>query len=103
MTPAERISTFVEMEKVRISHHARIRMFERNISTDKMLEIVAQGEIIEEYLDNEPCPAVLILGFINDTAYHVVVAFCQDNLVIVTVYLPEKDKWVDFRWRKEIH
>jgi hypothetical protein len=50
-----------------------------------------------------PCPAVLILGFISHTAYHVVAAFCQDTLVIVTVYLPEKEDWVAFRTRKESH
>ena len=78
-------------------------MFERNISTDELLGIVARGEVIEEYPDREPCPAALILGFINDIAYHVVVAFCQDNLVIITAYLPEKEHWVEFRKRKKSH
>jgi hypothetical protein len=61
------------------------------------------GEVIEEYPGRMPCPAVLILGFISHTAYHVVAAFCQDTLVIVTVYLPEKEDWVAFRTRKESH
>jgi hypothetical protein len=93
---------FVERNAVVISGHARSRMFERNISTDELLEIVANGEVIEEYPDREPCPAVLILGFINHTAYHVVVAFCQDNLVIITAYLPEEEDWVNYRKRKDV-
>lgn len=103
MKAAERRSEFVERDAVFISGHARSRMFERNISTDELLEIVAHGEIIEEYPDREPCPAVLILGFINHTAYPVVVAFCVDNLVIVTAYLPEKENWMEFRKRSESH
>lgn len=101
MKAARRRSEFVARKAVVISGHARSRMFERNISTDELLEIVAKGEIIEEYPDREPCPAMLILGFINHTAYHVVGAICQDNLVVVTAYLPEKENWVDFRKRKE--
>jgi len=101
MKAAERRSELVAKGAVVISGHARSRMFERNISTDELLETIATGEVIEEYPDRKPCAAVLILGFISHTAYHVVAAFCQDTLVIVTAYLPEQEDWVDFRKRKE--
>lgn len=100
MRTNERRSELVAKGAVEISGHARIRMFERNISTDELLEIVETGEVIEEYPGRMPCPAALILGFISHTAYHVVIAFCQDTLVIVTAYLPEQEDWVDFRVRK---
>jgi len=103
MKATERRSALVERGEVVISGHARSRMFERNISTDELLDIVARGEVIEEYPDREPCPAALILGFINHTAYHVVGAFCQNKLVIITAYLPEKENWVEFRTRKVSH
>jgi len=103
MKATERRSALVERDEVVISGHARSRMFERNISTDELLDIVARGEVIEEYPDREPCPAALILGFINHTAYHVVVVFCQNKLVIITAYLPEKENWVEFRTRKVSH
>lgn len=103
MKAAERRSELMAKGAVEISGHARSRMFERNISTDELLEIVETGEVIEEYPGRMPCPAVLILGFISHTAYHVVAAFCQDTLVIVTVYLPEKEDWVTFRTRKKSH
>ena len=103
MKAAERRSELVAKGAVEISGHARSRMFERDISTDELLEIVETGEVIEEYPGRQPCPAALILGFISHTAYHVVAAFCQDTLVIVTVYLPEKEDWVAFRTRKKSH
>lgn len=91
---------FVRHDAVLISHHARVRMFERNIPTDDLLAVIATGEIIEEYPDDEPCPSALILGFINNTAYHVVTGFCTDHLRVITVYIPEDEKWADYRKRR---
>jgi hypothetical protein len=75
-------------------------MFERNISTDDLIIIISSGEIIEDYPDDEPCPSVLIVGFINSIAYHTVVAVCTDHIRIITVYIPEEDKWIDYRRRR---
>ncbi len=91
----------VAVDAVLISHHARLRMFERNVSTDDLLAVVAFGEIIETYPDDEPCPSALVLGFINQVAYHVVVALCADHLRVVTVYLPDDERWVESRRRRE--
>jgi len=41
-----------------ISNHARVRMFQRNISTDDIRRIIEFGKIIEDYPEDEPCPAV---------------------------------------------
>jgi hypothetical protein len=76
-------------------------MFERNISTDDLLEVIGSGEIIEKYPNDEPCPSALILGFINEAAYHVVVAICTDHLRVVTIYPPEDVKWIDYRTRRK--
>ncbi|HUV82421.1 MAG TPA: DUF4258 domain-containing protein [archaeon] len=83
-----------------ISNHARIRMFQRNISTSDIRYIIENGEIIEDYLDDEPCPSALFLGFIKKPI-HIVVAQCEDHARIITVYIPEKDKWIDYRIRKD--
>ena len=80
-----------------ISNHARIRMFQRNISTNDIREVITRGEIIEEYPDDEPCPAALFLGFSDVSPCHVVVAQCEDHARVITVYSPGKDKWVDYR------
>ncbi len=64
----EEIIGLVNRDSVIVSHHAQVRMFERNISTDALLAAIRDGEIIESYLDDEPCPSVLMLGFIGDHA-----------------------------------
>jgi hypothetical protein len=73
-------------------------MFERNISSEDILPILTDGEIIEEYRDDMPCPSILILGFLQELAIHVVVACCDDHIKIVTVYHPD-DRWTQNRFR----
>jgi hypothetical protein len=84
-----------------ISNHARVRMFQRNISTDDIKHIIAYGEIIEYYHDDEPCPAALLLGFTIERPCHVVVTQCADHVRVITVYIPEKAKWIDNRTRRD--
>ena len=96
----ERIAELIESGEILISHHARVRMFERNISTDDLITIISSGEIIEEYSDDEPCPSVLIMGFIDAVAYHTVIAICEDHIRVITVYIPEQDKWIEYRRRR---
>jgi len=60
----EEIVELINRDSVIISHHARVRMFERNISTDDLLSALRVGEIIEVYSDDEPCPSLLVLGSI---------------------------------------
>lgn len=76
-------------------------MFERNISTDDLFSAIRAGEIIESYLDDEPCPSVLMLGFIRDHAYHVVLGICNDHLRVITAYMPDDEHWIDTRTRRE--
>jgi len=100
MKQSDRIAELIESGEILISHHARVRMFERNISTDKLITIISSGEIIEEYPDDEPCPSALIMGFIDAVAYHTVIALCRDHIRVITVYIPEEDKWIEYRRRR---
>ncbi|HPS91243.1 MAG TPA: DUF4258 domain-containing protein [Methanothrix sp.] len=83
-----------------ISNHAGARMFERGVSAEDLISLLTNGEIIEKYHDDYRCPAVLMLGLTRGMPHHIVVAICKDRLVIVTVYLPNEDEWVNSRWRR---
>ena len=100
MKQSDRITQLIESGEILISHHARVRMFEHNVSTDKLIPIILSGEIIEEYPDDEPYPSILILGFIDAVAYHIVIALCRDHIRVITVYIPEEDKWIEYRRRR---
>jgi len=96
----ERIRVFISSDNIIISNHAGARMFERGVSADDLITLITKGEIIEEYLDDYRCPAVLILGQVSEIPHHVVVAVCKDCLIIVTVYVPDDDEWIESRWRR---
>jgi hypothetical protein len=101
MNEKERITDLIENGELLISHHARVRMFERNVSTDDLIATISMGEIIETYPDDEPCPSVLIMGLIGGIVYHTVIAICNDHIRVITVYIPEEDKWIEYRRRRD--
>jgi hypothetical protein len=94
------IIEFVNKDLFIISKHARIRMFERGVSTDEMTTILKEGEIIEEYTDDEPCPSVLMLGYLYHQPYHLVTGVCEDHLRIITVYMPDELHWINPKIRR---
>lgn len=83
--------------------HAVQRMFERNISPKKVIQAVQTGEMIEDYSEEMPEPGRLILSFQGKRPFHVVTSEnVEANVItIVTVYLPDSDKWSkDFKSRR---
>ena len=83
------------------TYHARLRLFERRIRTDDIISALRKAEVLEKYLDDEPCPSVLVMGIIGDQVYHCVVAICNDNLRIITAYLPSEEVWTENHMRRE--
>ncbi len=98
----QKIQQYIQNDQYLITNHARIRMFERNITTDIIQSIAINGEIIEEYPVDKPYPSVLILGFWNEEPFHMVIALCEDHVRIITIYQPDKEKWIDYRQRKDL-
>ncbi|NBC33273.1 MAG: DUF4258 domain-containing protein [Alphaproteobacteria bacterium] len=78
-------------------------MFERSIGKDDIIQVLEQGEVIREYREDQPYPSRLVLGYVGETPIHVVVASGTEppRDVIVTVYLPDMDRWLpDYRTRR---
>jgi hypothetical protein len=90
----------MDCKRVVFSGHAIQRMFERGISRDAVLAVIAQGETIAEYADDKPYPTRLVLGVMEPKPVHVVLAFdgVAGACIIVTVYEPTLENWSgDFR------
>jgi len=84
--------------------HAIQRMFERDIFEIDVENTIKSGEIIEEYLDDKPYPSFLVLGLNGDKPLHVVFAknHEENQIIIITAYYPDKDKWSnDYKRRIE--
>ncbi len=91
------------MPKIFYRVHAVQRMFEREVSVEKVRRALETGDVIEDYSVEMPEPSRLIMGFQGRRPFHVVTSenLDADEITVVTVYLPNADKWKkDFRSRK---
>ncbi len=74
------------------------------IREHEVKEALQKGEIIEEYQEDRPYPSCLVFGRTNKgRSLHVVCAPVESEgkLVIITVYQPSEELWVDLRRRRE--
>ena len=94
----------MKLRSIQFRLHAIRRMFEREISGQEVLKVIREGEVIEEYPNDEPYPSMLILGFVNDRPIHVVLAVNEEESmgIVVTAYQPDPSLWRDnFRRRRK--
>ncbi|AEM78214.1 DUF4258 domain-containing protein [Thermoanaerobacter wiegelii] len=82
-----------------LSEHALDRLIERNLRISDVLVSILNGEIIETYPEDPRGYSCLVLGRKDELFIHTVCGFIKDNLVIITVYIPEPPKWIDERTR----
>ena len=79
-------------------------MYERNVSIGDIESALMDGNVIENYPDDQPYLSRLILGFVGDRPLHMVVASndAESCDVLVTVYEPVLEKWEEgFSRRKK--
>lgn len=89
-------------ENIVLTEHARIRLFERNITLQDVIKCIEYGEIIKQYEDDKPFPSCLILGMsVNNKYLHVVVSMNDNYIYLITAYYPNAEQWEpDFKTRK---
>ena len=93
----------MDCKDLHFSRHAFERMFQRGINPDAVAQIVASGEIIADYPDDQPYPSALLLGFHGDQPVHAVVAHdpATGDCHLVTIYWPDPAIWDEtFRKRR---
>ena len=92
-----------EKSSIIFKDHAVLRMFERGISKNEIVEIIESGEIIEEYNDDYPYPSSLMFKMVSGKPVHIVLADnkSENQKIIVTVYIPDTVNFEsDFKTRK---
>ena len=102
MITIEQLKVLNKPENIAITEHARIRLYERNISIDDIVNGINTGEIIKQYPDDKPLESCLILGFSVKSQYiHIVVSCDTDFIYLITAYFPDPDMWENnFKTRK---
>ena len=101
----EEIKNAIISSRLRITDHADEEAQNDGFEFDEIYFSVMHGEIIEEYLNDKPFPSCLVLGkSFSGKSIHSVWGFNEENnwAVLITVYAPDPNRWVDFRKRKNI-
>ena len=77
------------------TYHVTMRLRERFIPRERILESVETYELIESYPDDKYLPSFLVLARHGTDAYHVLFAVDvqEENVRIVTAYRPSPDEW----------
>jgi hypothetical protein len=97
------IKEAIQTGKVRITDHAYEEANADRLKFDEIYFSAMNGTVIEEYQDDSPFPSILIFGqsFAGDPI-HSVWAYNHKNqwAVLITVYRPDPNLWVDCKLRK---
>ena len=85
------------------SDHIHRRFQERGTTRDDVRNVLLNGKIIEQYPNDYPHPSCLISGTaMNGIPLHIVVAYKDDFITMVTAYYPDLDNFEkDLTTRKE--
>jgi hypothetical protein len=98
----EAIRQKVSEGRFEFTEHAVDQSIVRRISMEELRQVVATGEIIEDYPDDKYGPSCLILGYTEShRPIHVQCSHpVREILKIITVYQPDISQWINDRTRK---
>jgi len=100
----EKIVSAIQANRIRITDHADEEAELEKLTFDEVYFSSFHGEIIEDYPNDKPYPSCLIYGktFSGDPV-HSVWAYNNENqwAVLITVYHPDPDRWINNRERRK--
>lgn len=106
MTWYQKIRECFESNSVFYAQHAKFEMENEGLGQifdHEVYEAISSGEVIEKYPEDKPYPAVLIFGRTKaNRPLHIVCAYNKEGnlVIIITVYHPDPNRWIDYRRRK---
>lgn len=98
----ELIKDSISKDYFRVTKHSLIEAGNNGLNVSEVINSVFTGELIEYYPFDKPFPSCLILSMIGEIPVHSVWAFNEvsEISILITIYIPSKEKWDDFRKRK---
>ena len=100
--PVAFIKSCVKQRKFLWTYHVNLRLRNRFITRQSIINSVNSYRIIESYPDDKYLPSYLVLAQLNEDIYHILLAIdlSRDNIRIVTAYRPNPLEWLpDFTTR----
>lgn len=98
------LSRAIRAGRVLVSNHADTEAENDLLQIQAILVSVLTGTIIKHYPDDKPYPSCLVLSWLDTVnPLHSVWAYNQATryAVLVTVYRPDPDRWIDWITRKK--
>lgn len=90
----EELKAYCKQSKIKWYKHALERMQERDISREDVKNCIMNGEILEDYPDDFPHPSCLVFGYaVDNRIIHAVVSCDNNNIGVITVYIPNTEKF----------
>ena len=94
------IQNRIRQRKYKFSDHSVKRMIKKNVTRQEVESTILTGEIIEEYPDDKYSPSCLVYGKTKSGRdLHIQVSL-PPIVVIITVYEPDPEEWVDCKIRR---
>ena len=93
----------VKSDHFKVTLHALQEKEFDNLTLAEIKQSVESSIIIEDYPDDKPYPSCLVLGFtVQKEPIHSVWAYDYTSgiAILITVYRPSPEKWVEYRKRK---
>jgi len=93
--PLAHIKKCLTERKIVWTYHINMRLTERSIDREEILNSIDTLEIIEEYLENRYLPSYLLYALSGKKFLHIVVAadVTEENIRIITAYEPDPSEW----------
>jgi len=99
-----KVRELIKAKTYRLTRHAEIERDADKISMIELEEALLynHSEVIEDYPEDPRGHSFLILGFTRKRqAIHALCSIHEENLVIITIYRPDPDLWIDWKIRRE--
>ena len=102
MRSLEEIQAQCARGEIEFSDHAIMRMRLRKITSEEILQALAQTEILEFYPDDKYGASTLALGFTQSgRPLHLhFTTYQRKSVKIITVYEPDGERWIHYREKK---
>lgn len=100
------LARIAAIKKILYLPHALRQMSrpDRMITAPEVRSVIEQGEVIEDYPEDQRGHSCLMFGYGNDDRpIHVVCSPKEDYLAIITAYIPDQEQWEnDFKTRRKL-
>ncbi len=93
--PLEFIRHCMEEEKIFWTYHVNMRLRNRFIPREAILQSTSNYEILEEYPEDKYLPSYLVYSEYQNMKFHILFAVDLegDNVRVITAYRPNVEEW----------